>query len=235
MDSQTREQRTIIAPRAITGKGAREARRKFLRFFPQGFDDPNYLEWERNYKWAAHEEWERLLKRDEYRTILLAEKFDELAARAVRIESRTHLLYSFEKMAIRDAVRSREAARSFSVGLYNWLYGSGEEKIKFERWCEVVAALPRKQSRVLTWPLVTVFGFIALPTRHIYLKPMVTREAARRYGFDFEYHSRPSRTGYASLLEFAAVVRRDLADLRPRDMIDIQSFLWVLGSDEYAE
>jgi hypothetical protein len=36
-------------------------------------------------------------------------------------------------------------------------------------------------------------------------------------------------------LEFAEIVRRDLRDLRPRDMIDIQSFLWVLGSDEYAE
>jgi len=31
----------------------------------------------------------------------------------------------------------------------------------------------------------------------------------------------------------AAIVRRDLRDLRPRDMIDIQSFLWVQGSDEY--
>jgi hypothetical protein len=39
----------------------------------------------------------------------------------------------------------------------------------------------------------------------------------------------------ATLLEFAAVVRRDLRDLRPRDMIDIQSFMWVQGSDEYAE
>jgi len=28
-------------------------------------------------------------------------------------------------------------------------------------------------------------------------------------------------------------VRRDLRDLRPRDMIDIQSFLWVQGSSEY--
>ena len=25
----------------------------------------------------------------------------------------------------------------------------------------------------------------------------------------------------------------ELADLRPRDMIDLQSFLWVQGSDEY--
>jgi hypothetical protein len=39
----------------------------------------------------------------------------------------------------------------------------------------------------------------------------------------------------ASLLDFAGRVREDLADLKPRDLIDIQSFLWVLGSDEYEE
>jgi len=27
----------------------------------------------------------------------------------------------------------------------------------------------------------------------------------------------------------------NLRDLRPRDMIDVQSFLWVQGSDEYEE
>jgi len=55
------------------------------------------------------------------------------------------------------------------------------------------------------------------------------------YEFDFEYHSRPTWSTYAGLLKFAQTIRRDLADLRPRDMIDIQSFIWVLGSDEYAE
>jgi len=37
------------------------------------------------------------------------------------------------------------------------------------------------------------------------------------------------------LLNFAALVRRDVRDLRPRDMIDTQSFIWVQGSDEYEE
>ena len=31
------------------------------------------------------------------------------------------------------------------------------------------------------------------------------------------------------------MVRNEVADLRPRDMIDIQSFIWVLGSDEYDD
>jgi hypothetical protein len=40
---------------------------------------------------------------------------------------------------------------------------------------------------------------------------------------------------YSSLLEFAGLVRRDLRDLKPLDMIDIQSFIWVQGSEEYDE
>ncbi|HMF55805.1 MAG TPA: hypothetical protein VK619_05565 [Pyrinomonadaceae bacterium] len=46
---------------------------------------------------------------------------------------------------------------------------------------------------------------------------------------------RPNWETYANFLEFAEAVRRDLRDLRPRDMIDIQSFMWVQGSDEYEE
>jgi hypothetical protein len=83
--------------------------------------------------------------------------------------------------------------------------------------------------------VVTVFGFIARPDEHIFLKPNVTRVAAAEYEHDFRYASRPAWEVYASLLDFAGRVREDLADLKPRDLIDIQSFLWVLGSDEYEE
>ena len=65
------------------------------------------------------------------------------------------------------------------------------------------------------------------------LKPKVTRKAAEHYGFDLDYESRPQWETYSRVLAFAKTVRADLLDLRPRDMIDIQSFLWVQGSDEY--
>ena len=98
---------------------------------------------------------------------------------------------------------------------------------------DVVAELPRKQTRVLTWPVTTVFGFIAQPETHIFLKPMVTKRAAEEYGFDFMYKSRPNWETYNSLIAFAKQVDRDTSDLRPKDMIDLQGFIWVQGSDEY--
>jgi hypothetical protein len=215
--------------------GALRARRKFLRFFPGGFRDETYLDWERNYKTEAHRRWQDQLDCETYRSLLGTKDFIEISARAVRIESRTNLLFSFEKMALRDAVKSPAGAQIFAESLYDLLYAPHTKEEKFERWCDAVAKLPRKKTRVRTWPLVTVFGFIAQPDEHIFLKPNVTREAARQYGFDFSYRSQPSWETYASMLEFAATVRRDTRDLRPRDMIDLQSFIWVQGSDEYDE
>jgi hypothetical protein len=214
---------------------ATRCRRKFLRFFPGGFQDETYLDWERNYKWEAHERWEESLNRTAFRTALTEERYSEIAARAVQIESRTNLLFSFEKMALRDAVKSTAGARAFATGLYEFLYGRAGDERKFEEWCTVVSELPRKQTRVLTWPIVTVFGFLATPDRHIFLKPNVTKIAAREYGFEFDYESRPQWMTYASLLAFANRVRDDVRDMKPRDMIDIQSFIWVQGSDEYEE
>lgn len=49
-----------------------------------------------------------------------------------------------------------------------------------------------------------------------------------------QYGSRSEWAIYADLLAFGRVVREDMAELQPKDMIDVQSFLWVLGSDEYA-
>ena len=214
---------------------ALRCRRKFLRFFRAGFTDETYIDWERAYKWEAHERWMAALAPAAFRTLLRRRQFAQIASHAVTIESRTNLLFSFEKMALRDAVKPPDGAQAFAEGLYEFLHGRASEERRFEQWCETVAGLPRRQTRVLTWPIVTVFGFVAHPDRHVFLKPNVTRVAAREYGFDFEYASRPNWSTYASLLDFAARVLRDQRDLGPRDMIDAQSFIWVQGSDEYEE
>ena len=232
--------RNIGQARAPAGDaGARLAlrcRRKFQRFFPGGFRDPTYLEWERDYKWQTHERWEKALGRREFRALLVKGEHREIANRAVRVEqqSRHSMIFSFEKMALRDAIKVERGARDFAVGLYAFLHGNGTLEHRFSEWVEVVSRLPRKQTRVLTWPLVTVFGFIAQPATHIFLKPNTSRAAARAYGFDLHYASRPNWRTYAELLEFAARIRRDQATLRPTDMIDLQSFMWVQGSDEYS-
>jgi hypothetical protein len=208
-------------------------RKKFLRNFPDGFQGDKYLEWERDYKWQAHLAWNEELNQKEFKSLLERRQYKEIAHRAVRIESRTNLLFSFEKMALRDAIQTEEGSEIFARGLFTFL-NSGEPSQKtFDQFTRTLTLLPRKQTRVLTWPLQTVFAFIAQPARHILLKPRVTQIAAEHYAFAFDYKSQVNWRTYQSALNFAAQVRSDITDLNPRDMIDIQSFIWVQGSEEY--
>jgi hypothetical protein len=210
-------------------------RKKFLHYFKKGYSDPTYISWERQYKLDAHFQFQQELDKKEYERLLLARKYSEIALTAVRIESRTNLLFSFEKMALRDAVKPANGAKAFAEGLYEYVYGKKSLEKRFNDFSEVISGLPRKQTRVHTWPLQTVFGFIANPREHIFLKPRVTQIAAEKYQFDFQYRSRASWETYQSLLDFAEQVRRDTSDLKPQDYIDLQSFIWVMGSDEYPE
>jgi hypothetical protein len=219
--------------RGLASHAFDKAKRQFLRKFPGGFRDETYLDWERNYKWEAHLEWEAALSQEAMDDLIRVGQWQEIASRAVKIESGRSLLFSFEKMALRDAVRSEQGARLFATGVYHFLYSDCPLPEKFAAWCATIAQLPRKQTRVLTWPLATVFGFIAQPKIHIFLKPNTTKEAARKIGLPFQYVSRPNWSTYKSYLDLAGEVRRAIRDMRPRDMIDIQSFLWVQGSDEY--
>src|SRR3954447_4776694 len=148
---------------------ATKCRRKFLYYFPNGFRDETYIAWERQYKWDANEKWDQQLGREQFRAMLRAGAFVEIAAAAVRIESRTNLLFSFEKMAMRDAVKTPAGAKLFAQGLYDFLYGPGDLHSRFDNWCAAVAHLPRRQTRVLTSPVLTVFPFIARPDQHIFL------------------------------------------------------------------
>ena len=164
-------------------------------FSPPASATRRIVAWEREYKLETCARWQAQLGREQMRDLLLAGKFSEIAARAVRVEqqSRHSMIFSFEKMALRDAVKSPAGARDFARGLYRFLHGRGSDERRFTQWCATVAALPRRQTRVLTWPLVTVFGFIAQPDRHMFLKPLVTRTAARAYGLISITH--PVRTG----------------------------------------
>jgi hypothetical protein len=227
--SLTRRGNAIPGPLEIDA-----ATRKFLRLFPQGFQDETYLDWERNYKWEAHKEWKELLGPAALKSLIRRGKFQEAARHAIGIESGRSFLFSFEKMAIRDAVKTPAAAEYFVRGLNAWLYGTESHASRFAAWCEVIESLPRRQTRVSSWPVVTVFGFIAHPTREMFVKPNTIRAAAQALGFAIPYASRPNWGTYASVLRLAQHSQKALAGLKPRDWIDIQSFLWVQGSDEYG-
>lgn len=87
----------------------------------------------------------------------------------------------------------------------------------------------------ISWPLITFLPFLWDASRHMFLKPEVTRDFASRVGHFFcdTYAAQPAPQTYRDLLDLVGWTRTRIVHLAPRDNIDIQSFIWVVG--KYVE
>lgn len=47
------------------------------------------------------------------------------------------------------------------------------------------------------------------------------------------YKTEPNWTTHSQLLKLCDILLAELRDLRPRDYVDIQSFIWAIGDDSY--
>jgi hypothetical protein len=193
----------------------------FLKEFPQGFNDETYLDAERDYKVKAHELMGQLLGKVVFRRLLSSGEFDDICSRALTITNKTNLIFPNEKMSLRDGIREASSQRRFSESLFNLLYGDGDLKGRFESFADCLTEL-----KAAKWTTLTYFPFIADPSSHMFLKPEVTQKASEVCGFELNYRSQPNWLTYSKLLDFSQYLFDYLSDLSPRDMIDVQSFIW---------
>ena len=73
------------------------------------------------------------------------------------------------------------------------------------------------------------FLFMAGPKEFMFMKPEVTKRAAKACGFELNYKPELNWLTYKQLLKLSKYLFEKLSDLHPRDMIDIQSFIWCSG------
>jgi len=228
----TRRAKATLDPR-----GFRRAQRRFTEIFPGRFSDETYVAWERDYKWDAHRLWHELLGKDELESLLRRRAYVEVGRRALAVYARPklNLLALYEAMALREGVTDPAGARRFAPALYELVYGPPPFGPRFAAFVDTLVLLPQRQSAVAKWPVATLYPFLARPTEHLIVKPNLMKRAADALGADLAYSPRPNAVTYAAIMELARALRRGLADWRPRDMIDVQGFLWVTNSDEYAD
>lgn len=203
-----------------------DAIQKFLTEYPGGFAGERYLEAERNYKDKAHEVSLALLGEADIKKLLKEGNHAEICERARRVESATNLLASFEKIQFNDALKKPDNQKVFAEQLADNLYGHAEEKVRFESLAAVL-----DQLQVAKWPVVTYFGYIRFPESRIFIKPEVTRNAASVCGWEISYKSDLNWTTYVGVRGMFEHLRSELvsAGLAPRDMIDVQSFVWCIA------
>ena len=195
---------------------------RFRAIFPDGIEDPRYLEQERNYKLEARE--------------LLNERVPvtEAANGAVSIDGvvaafeATNLLHwKWERPNIVKALRGDEGEKLVHL-LANFALGDRD------RLPAIAAICGRYHAG--KWPIITYLPFLwDSGHENALLRYTPTATFAARVGHPFPeiYDARLDPTVYQSLLDLFATTEEEIARLNPRDWIDVQSFVWVVS--EYRD
>lgn len=207
-----------------------KAVQNFLSYFSSGFNDPEYLDGagnERKYKEEAHQFMLELLDRETFKELLQQENFKEICDRAKRVVNKTNLISPYEKIWFSNGVGTEANHQKFAESLFDLLYGEHEMQIRFERFSALLTEIGAAK-----WPIATYFLFITFPENHMFLKPVVTQDAANVLSQEINYRPEVNWLTYSQVLALAERIRKELhkdgrADLAPRDMIDVQSFIWI--------
>lgn len=203
---------------------------RFLDRFPGGFLDPEYsgsAKGERLDKDAASALMAALLREGEFRALLARADYDGIRDRACKVVNRSGMLHTFENIKLSNALESHENRKAFAESLCELLYGEAEPATRFESFARTL-----EEIGAAGWPLATYFPFMRYPDRAMFMRPMLTERAAGTLGLALNYKPELNVLTWTCLHELATQVFKKLSSearpqLRPRDMIDIQSFLWV--------
>lgn len=200
----------------------------FLEQFPEGFYGQKFIETERGYKLQAHKLGLELLNEPLFRSLLQNKDFADICRRALKLVNATNLIFPNEKMALKDALAIDNARELFANALYELLYGHDELKGRFTRLTTALEEIGADK-----WTTASYFPFIIQPDQHMFVKPQITQHASELCGYEINYRPQLNWITYKSVQDFARYLHTALAELKPRDMIDVQSFMWCIAPGKY--
>ena len=201
----------------------------FLERYPGGFRGEAFLTAERGPKLAAREFMLESLDREQLAALLKDEEYKQVCDAALRVITKTNLVYPNDRMLLTRALKEDENRESFAPALDDLLYGDGDPDVRFKHFSDALAQLGAAK-----WTLATYFSFIRYPGEHMFLKPTTTQQAAAICRFDLDYKVHVNRLTYGRLLTFARVLTSILLELEPEDLFDVQSFMWYLAQGKTA-
>jgi hypothetical protein len=220
-----------------------EAKRLFVRMFPDGLDDLKFIASEITYKREAARRFiEDVLPHlsqwvDSGDVASISNGLGHVYGRDGSAKGRLNLLFQkidepvyFQALADGDL-----ATVTYGRAILDFL-STGLPKA-FDALVNTLGALPRRESGVSldTWPVATWLPFIAAPDRHMLIKPTIIQAFASAFARTVRYRSEPNAETYGDVMNFVSDLKDSLeaSELnrsgRRLDMIDLQSFMWVVA------
>jgi len=195
----------------------------FLEKYPEGFYGTRFKEEERDYKIKTHNLSLELLGQDEFSLLLESNDYSEIVKRSLKIVNSTNLIFPNEKMSLKDGLNSPESKEVFSKTLNSLIYGDDELEVRFINFIKILESMNSSK-----WTIMSYFLFIFQPEKYMFVKPTITQYSSELCGYEINYNPKLNWLTYKSVLDFSNYLFNELSELKPRDMIDVQSFMWCI-------
>lgn len=197
--------------------GWEDTKARFLEIYPEGFKSEAFEKKERTAKSDASKALKKALPAS-----LNGDNQAAIDATKAAI-SATTLLSPVEKKRMIE-ILSGDTAEALLNGAA--AFAEGRYEAGLDQMNDAI-----KTFAPSTWTLVTYLPFLWNPDEHFFLKPEVTKMFSKRVGHPFHHQYAPALHPrvYLAALNLVAEAAGQVADLKPRDNIDIQGFIATIG------
>lgn len=177
------------------------------------------------YKHAAVKKAQRLLSEERLRELVAAKDYETFIKSLDEVGHATNLLYVSTPSTGDLSILFEETLdhEEFCENMVELLYGEGDSA---DRLTHFVAWVERR-GHYNRWTFPTYFLFLCHPESELFVKPMATLEFLKLLGTKSGFTKKPTASTYVLLRNLAHLLLERLEEYEPRDMIDIQSMIWV--------
>ncbi|MCP4321750.1 MAG: DUF3553 domain-containing protein [Psychromonas sp.] len=196
----------------------------FLTRFPDGFYGELFKKEVGKGKEKAHKQAEELLNEDLLIDCIITGDHQQITENVLAVVHASKLFSSVEKSDLKKALSKADAQKKFSLCLYKLLYCKEKLQGRFVSFSKVLQEL-----NIAKWSIASYFLFIMQPKRYMFIKPNSMQHASELCGFEINFKAQVNWLTYESTLKFSEYLFTELAELKPRDMTDVQLFMCCIA------
>ena len=193
----------------------------------KSFRDPEFEDEEISYKKKASTLANELLDKIALEKLLQKKGYSEFVDRLRKVGRATNLLYlARPSSGDLSLLNQNDVSRdNLCRAVFALLHGEGDSGVRiqeFADWQKQRGLKPR-------WTFPTYFLYLLRPDQDLFVKPSPTRAVLKHAEIGLDLAPSPSESSYSQLISVGRDLIRQMEELGARDMLDIQSLIWVCG------